>query len=137
MPSLRTGWSCFLPIFAGGGSVEMGSAKMSCAAMLMLISTRNGCKMGKIEGSDSNEVGFGIEPVKIGTDVTCPRVSRTEGMKPLAGVFLLARIWTVPDGPKLVMTLAVDSWLSLGRGLSHSWGVRGRGAECAWSWPWP
>jgi hypothetical protein len=52
------------------------------------------------------DVGVGIASVRSGTEVTCPRVSRTEGMKPVAGVFVSTRIWIVPAGAKLVMTLA-------------------------------
>jgi hypothetical protein len=65
-------------------------------------------KLTTTEMAASKEVGVGIGLVRIGTEVTCPRVSRVDGMKPVAGVFLLARIWTVPDGPRLVMTLAGD-----------------------------
>jgi hypothetical protein len=56
-------------------------------------------------GTESSEVGFGIGSVKMGTEVACPTLSRMEWRKPGAGLFVLARIWTVPDGAKLVMTL--------------------------------
>jgi hypothetical protein len=49
-------------------------------------------KLTTTETAASRDVGFGIGFVKSGTDVTCPTLLRMEGMKPGAGVFLLARI---------------------------------------------
>jgi hypothetical protein len=61
--------------------------------------------LAMIETAWSSEVGFGIGLVKMGTDVACPE-QMVVGMKPVAGDFVSARTWTVPDGPMLVMTLA-------------------------------
>ena len=131
IPSLGAGWSCFLPMLVGGASVEMGSAKMSWA---MLSTAIDGAafRLTTTEAAESKEVGFGMGLVRIGTEVQCPVVSRVEWKRPLAGFFLLARIWTVPDGVKLVMTLAGDVRTSLGEESFPSRLTSGRDEGSAW-----
>jgi hypothetical protein len=108
MPLRTTGWSFLAEIFVGGAAVAIGSAKMFDDTMMGLEEEVN---VGMRLVGESREVGCVIELVKMGCRVSRPLVSRLVWSEPVVSGFLslrVGRIWTVPDGPTLVTTFAVE-----------------------------